>query len=248
MRLGLTEGDGFITNLLTSEDLAKVLDAAGPRPPGKEIVVKVFVCPTEDADFARRTGRAFLGWILNQTPYRAFHDWLGREHVLRESRARFDAGDRASAARALPDELVDALWVHGSTAECRERIAAFALDGVTSVLLYVAPTPGLLSGRDDLVSVLSRLRPDPARTARDPRSVPGGGVWGQLGGQGVPEVGNRKVVRAGAPTRLSQKRPGVSGALVASSRSRYGAVARSPLIRSTSARSRWSGNGVPPAM
>ncbi|MEV8632001.1 LLM class F420-dependent oxidoreductase [Streptosporangium sp. NPDC051023] len=159
VRLGLTEGDGFITNVLTSDDLTQVLQTAGPRPAGKEIVVKVFVCPTEDAEYARRAGRAFLGWILNQPPYRAFHDWLGRAESLDRSRALFDAGDRAAAGQALPDDLVDALWVHGTVAECRRQISRFVQDGVTSVLLYVAPTPGLLSGRDDLASVLSGLRP-----------------------------------------------------------------------------------------
>ncbi|MFI7635841.1 LLM class F420-dependent oxidoreductase [Nonomuraea sp. NPDC049400] len=158
VQLGLSEGDGVITNVLTAADLTQVLDAAGPRPPGKEIVVKVFVCPTDDEDHARSAGRAFLGWILNQAPYRAFHDWLGRGDRLQEARGRFDAGDQQAAGRALPEDLVDALWIHGSPAECHRQIARFAQEGVTSILLYVAPTPELLTGRADLLDVLARLR------------------------------------------------------------------------------------------
>ncbi|MEO3868796.1 hypothetical protein ABGB18_08210 [Nonomuraea sp. B12E4] len=47
---------------------------------------------------------------------------------------------------------------HGSPAECRDRILPFLRDGVTSLLLYVAPTPELLTGRVTLESVLAELR------------------------------------------------------------------------------------------
>ncbi|GAA5037693.1 putative F420-dependent oxidoreductase [Thermocatellispora tengchongensis] len=159
VRLALDEGDGFVTNLLTPADLARVLAEAGPVPEGREIVAKVFVCPTEDVAYARRAGRAFLGWILNQPPYRAFHDRLGRGGVLARSRELFDAGDRRAAGEALPDGLVDDLWLSGPVPELRDRIARYAQPGVTSVLIYVAPTPGLLSGADDLATVLAGLRP-----------------------------------------------------------------------------------------
>ena len=162
VRLGLTEGDGVITNVLGAGDLERVLAEAGPRPPDKEIVVKLFVCPTEDAAHARRTGRAFLGWILNQAPYRAFHDWLGHGDRLAESRALYDSGDGTAAGLALPDDIVDALWIHGSPDQCRRQIARFVQPGVTSVLLFVAPTPELLTGRHALPDVLARLRPDGA--------------------------------------------------------------------------------------
>ncbi|SHK56365.1 probable F420-dependent oxidoreductase, Rv3093c family [Pseudonocardia thermophila] len=155
VRLGLDEGDGVITNILSAADLGAVLAAAGPVPGGKEIVVKVFVCPTEDARFARATGRRFLGWITNQPPYRAFHDWLGRGAQLAASRAAFDAGDIQRAGAAIPDDVVDALWVHGSPDECRARLAAFAQAGVSTVLVYLAPTPEPLP----LAATLSALRP-----------------------------------------------------------------------------------------
>ncbi|MGW0802549.1 LLM class F420-dependent oxidoreductase [Nonomuraea sp. NPDC002799] len=158
VRLSLEEGDGFITNILTAGDLTQVLGTAGPPPPGREIVVKVFVCPTADQVHARNAGRAFLGWILNQAPYRAFHDWLGRGDRLLESRARFDAGDRHGAGAALPDDLVDALWIHGSPADCHRQLRPFLQAGVTSLQLYLAPTPELLTGHIRLEDVLTALR------------------------------------------------------------------------------------------
>ncbi|NDU72998.1 LLM class flavin-dependent oxidoreductase [Actinomadura sp. DSM 109109] len=79
------------------------------------------------------------------TPYRAFHDWLGHGDGLSESRALYDPGDGAAAGPALPDDIVDALWIHGSLDECRRQIARFVQPGVTSGLLFVAPTPELLT-------------------------------------------------------------------------------------------------------
>lgn len=157
-RFALTEADGAITNVLTDRDLHQVLATAGPIPQGKELIVKLFVCPTADAAHARRAGRAFLGWITNQRPYRDFHDWLGRGPLLAESRRHFDAGDHAGAAAAIPDAIVDALWLHGSPAECHEKIKAFVQPGVTTVLLYVLPTPELRAAPDSLAQVLRALR------------------------------------------------------------------------------------------
>ncbi|GLZ09194.1 LLM class F420-dependent oxidoreductase [Actinomadura sp. NBRC 104412] len=161
VRLGLTEGDGVITNVLAAGDLERVLAEAGPLPLDKEFVVKLFVCPTEDTAHARRTGRAFLGWILNQAPYRAFHDWLGHGDRLTESRTLYDSGHGAAAGLALPDDIVDALWIHGSLDECRQRIARFAQPGVTSILLFVAPTPELLKSHHTLPNLLAHLHPSP---------------------------------------------------------------------------------------
>ncbi|MFF7122712.1 LLM class flavin-dependent oxidoreductase [Streptomyces sp. NPDC016566] len=149
------DADGAVLNLLTEEDLPKVLGA--PRP-GKETVLKLFLCPTPDAAHARRAGRNFLGWILNQKPYHAFHEWLGRGELLKESYDRFHAGDRAGAEATLPPELVDALWLHGEPAAVRERIRAHLHPAVTTVVLYIAPTPELARQPGLLPDLLARLR------------------------------------------------------------------------------------------
>ncbi|MFI0898393.1 LLM class F420-dependent oxidoreductase [Streptomyces sp. NPDC020983] len=159
LRLAFAEGDGAITNLLFPWDVPKVLAAVGPQPPGKELVVKVFVCPTADRDHARRTARPFLAWILNREPYRAFHEWLGNGELLRDCHERWAAGDHEGAQRALSDEVVDALYVSGSPEECRERIARYHLPGVTTVQLYVSPPPGQLARPAALLDTFARLGP-----------------------------------------------------------------------------------------
>ncbi|MFE7464113.1 LLM class F420-dependent oxidoreductase [Streptomyces sp. NPDC057499] len=162
------DGDGAVLNLLTADDVPKVIaagraegrvDGVGGRPlPERETVVKLFVCPTRDVAYARGAGRGFLGWILNQKPYHAFHEWLGRGELLKESYEAYLAGDRVGASAALPDGLVDALWLHGEPAALRERIAAFLHPGVTTLLLYVAPTPELYARPDALTGLLAELR------------------------------------------------------------------------------------------
>ncbi|MFI5780864.1 LLM class flavin-dependent oxidoreductase [Nocardia sp. NPDC051570] len=159
LRLAYEEADGAILNLLTDDDVPEVIAAAGGPFPDRETVVKLFVCPTTDADAARRAGRGFLGWILNQEPYQAFHAWRGRGEALRASSELFAAGDRLRAAQALPDELIDRLWLHGSPAELRERILRYLHPGVTTVVLAVALTPELAAAPGGLPRLLAALRP-----------------------------------------------------------------------------------------
>ncbi|MFF0739935.1 LLM class F420-dependent oxidoreductase [Streptomyces sp. NPDC004111] len=164
LRVAYQDGDGAVLNLLTAEDVPRVIEAGRGSAPGegagepKETVVKLFLCPTADVAYARAAGRGFLGWILNQKPYHAFHEWLGRGDLLKESYDRYLLGDRAGAGAALPDSLVDALWLHGEPAALRERIAAYLHPGVTTVLLYVAPTPELHARPEKLGSLLAELR------------------------------------------------------------------------------------------
>ncbi|MEV6406211.1 LLM class F420-dependent oxidoreductase [Streptomyces bobili] len=159
LRLGFREGDGAITNLLFPEDVPKILDAVGPQPPGKELVVKVFVCPTEDTDYAHRATRPFLAWILNREPYRKFHEWLGHGDLLRESHERWADGDADGAQKALSDEVVEKLFISGSPEECREKILRYHRPGVTTIQLYVSLPPETFVSRARVLDTLARLGP-----------------------------------------------------------------------------------------
>ncbi|SBW22582.1 putative F420-dependent oxidoreductase, Rv3093c family [Candidatus Protofrankia californiensis] len=163
LRLGFAEGDGAVTNLLFAHDVPRVVEAAGPRRPGQELVVKVFVAPTTNSAAARAATRPFLGWILNQEPYHAFHQWLGNGDLLADSHARWLAGDRAGAAAALPDAVVDGLFVHGSPEECREQVARYIQPGVTAIQLYVRLPPSAVRDAAAVLDILRNLRPGDTR-------------------------------------------------------------------------------------
>ena len=51
-------------------------------------------------------------------------------------------GDRAAAVRALPDEVIDDLVVHGTPAACHERLAEYERAGVTDLVVRLEPALG----------------------------------------------------------------------------------------------------------
>ncbi|MBV8960713.1 MAG: LLM class F420-dependent oxidoreductase, partial [Actinobacteria bacterium] len=122
LRLGGREGDGAIINWLSADDVKQVAPEVGE---GKEIVARIFVCPTEDVDTARGIGRFAIAAYLNVPVYAAFHEWVGRGDDLKGMWENWKAGDRKAATAAIPDHVIDELIVHGSPAQCREHIARY---------------------------------------------------------------------------------------------------------------------------
>ncbi len=150
LRLAAQQSDGAITNWLAPHDVAKVRAEVGEDT---ELVARIFVCPTEDADAARGLGRLLISSYLTVPVYAAFHDWLGRGDALRPMHEAWAAGDRAGANAAIPDEVVDDLIVHGSPAACVEKVAAYQEAGLTTPVIAVLPTG------DDPAEVVRALAP-----------------------------------------------------------------------------------------
>jgi probable F420-dependent oxidoreductase len=141
LRLAAREADGTIINWLSADDVirvAGVVKAAGGDD-DKEIVCRVFVCPSEDADTVRQAAKFAITAYLNVPVYAAFHDWLGRGPVLKPMWDAWKAGDRKAALAAVPDSLVDELVVHGSPAACRDHIQRYFDNGVTTTSLAIMP-------------------------------------------------------------------------------------------------------------
>ncbi|MGA0863020.1 MAG: LLM class F420-dependent oxidoreductase [Ilumatobacteraceae bacterium] len=141
LRLAAREADGTIINWLSPDDVTRVAqvvrDAAGGAP--KEIVARIFVCPSENAEVVRAGARFAIAAYLNVPVYAAFHAWLGRSDELKGMWDAWKAGDRKAALAAIPDSVVDDLVVHGSPAECREKIKRYFDNGVTTSSLAIMP-------------------------------------------------------------------------------------------------------------
>ena len=124
LRLAGREADGVIINWLSADDVTQVTkvvnDAAGGAD--REVVCRVFVCPSEDADTVRANAKRAIAAYLNVPVYAQFHEWLGRGDVLAPMWEAWKAGDRKQALAVIPDSLVDELIVHGSPAACRAQI------------------------------------------------------------------------------------------------------------------------------
>ena len=136
LRLAGREGDGAIINWLSAEDVRQVVPEVGA---GKEIVARIFCCPSPDAETVRGYARMAIAAYLNVPVYAAFHQWLGREPVLKAMWDAWKARDRKAATAAIPDSVVDELIVHGPPEACREHIARYVENGVTTTALAILP-------------------------------------------------------------------------------------------------------------
>lgn len=139
LRLAGREGDGAIVNWLSAEDVATVAPIVTGQGPDKEIVARIFVAPSEDTETVRTQARFAIAAYVNVPVYRAFHQWLGRTDALQPVWDAWEAGDRAAAVAAIPDEVVDDLVVHGSYEECRAHVQRYVDNGVTTPALAVLP-------------------------------------------------------------------------------------------------------------
>jgi len=146
LRLAGAEADGVIINWLGAEDVPRVLrevhagaEQAGRDPASVEVVCRVFVTVSEDREASRAIARRYIAAYLTVPVYAAFHEWLGRSDLLRPMHAAWNAGDRRAALAAIPDEVVDAVYVVGDAAYCKARIQAYVDAGVQTPLIYPVP-------------------------------------------------------------------------------------------------------------
>jgi probable F420-dependent oxidoreductase len=162
LRLAGREGDGAIINWLSADDVSTVVPLVGAsrtasgRTGGAEIVARIFVCPSEDAEAVRAMGRLAIAAYLNVPVYAAFHEWLGRGDALKGMWENWKAGDRRAAVASIPDEVVDELIVHGSPDACRAHVERYLDNGVTTAALALLPLGG---GVDDARRALRELSP-----------------------------------------------------------------------------------------
>lgn len=136
LHLAADEADGAITNWLSPQDVLKVRAEVGQET---ELIARLFVCVSEDAEKVRELGRWMLASYLTVPVYAAFHDWLGRGETLRPMHEAWAAGDRQAALKAISDEVVDALIVHGDAATCRARIREYVRNGLNTPVLALIP-------------------------------------------------------------------------------------------------------------
>ena len=147
LRLAAREADGAIINWLAPDDVPKVTSVIAEAAGGaeREVVARIFVCPSENTEVVRAGARYAIAAYMNVPVYAAFQEWIGRGELLTDMWAAWKAGDRKAALSAIPDEVVDDLVVHGSPADCRARIQRYFDNGVTTSSLAILPLDPELS-------------------------------------------------------------------------------------------------------
>ena len=139
IRLAAKAADGLMVNWLSAADVQQVTATyrtAGGQGP---IIDRIMVCPNPDADVVRQSVKPLIARYLSVPGYAEFQRWLGRGDALEPMWRAWAAGDRAAAAAAVPDCVVDELVVHGTAEACRDGLAAFAGAGVTVPVVAILP-------------------------------------------------------------------------------------------------------------
>jgi probable F420-dependent oxidoreductase len=148
LRLGGREGDGAIINWLSADDVSTVVPHVKEFGEDKEIVARIFVAVSDDADSVRGAGRFAIAAYLNVPVYQAFHEWLGRSDALGAMWSKWAEGDRGGALESIPDAVVDDLIVHGPPEACREHIQRYVDNGVDTPMPILLPLPGCMPTRE----------------------------------------------------------------------------------------------------
>lgn len=141
LRMAGRESDGAITNWLAPRDVPRVAAAVreGSGGEDRELVARIFVCPSDDAEIVRAGARRAIAAYMNVPVYAAFQEWLGRGEELSGMWAAWKAGDRKQALAEIPDSVVDDLVVHGTPEHCRARIQEYFDNGITTSSLAILP-------------------------------------------------------------------------------------------------------------
>ncbi len=160
LRLAGREGDGAIINWLAPADVSQVAGVVHEAAEGaqREIVARIFVCPSTNAEVVRANARFAIAAYMNVPVYAAYQEWLGRGEQLAGMWGAWKAGDRKAALAAIPDEVVDDLVVHGTPEACRARIDEYFANGVTTSSLALLPLDPSL----DFWSAVRSLAPNQA--------------------------------------------------------------------------------------
>jgi probable F420-dependent oxidoreductase len=163
LRLAAAEADGVILNWLAAGDVPKVSDELKQAKTDFETVARIFVCPTDDVQYARDLGRRMIAGYLTVPAYAEFHRWLGRGEVFDPMWKAWASGDRRGATAAIPDDVVDDLVLHGTPEACREQVAEYVAQGVQTPVIALLPTPELTTGGPSVLrAVLQGLAPTTA--------------------------------------------------------------------------------------
>lgn len=142
LRVAGTVSDGAILNWLSAQDVTRVVPYVHEGGPGRRIAARIFICPTDDPVAARAAAKRLIAGYLTVPGYAEFHRWLGRGPVLAPMWEAWQAGDRRGAVAAVPDEVVDDLFVIGTPEQCAAHVARYVAGGVgIPVLAYVPLDP-----------------------------------------------------------------------------------------------------------
>jgi alkanesulfonate monooxygenase SsuD/methylene tetrahydromethanopterin reductase-like flavin-dependent oxidoreductase (luciferase family) len=151
LALGGAVGDGTFVNFLPLASAERVVSAIAP-PAGHDVVCRFFCIP-RPAEEGLGLARFLFAGYATVPVYEAFFRGLGWGDAIDPMVAAWRAGDRKGAAALAPEELLREIFVFGSPGEMRERLAAFAAAGITTLCLMP------ICGPDELPAFVDGMAP-----------------------------------------------------------------------------------------
>ncbi len=111
--------------------------AAGRDPSAIEVAPFVAIIPMDDVAAARALIKPLVAFYIGGmgTYYHALFCRYGFKENVDHVRELYNSGDRRTAGAAVSDELIDAISICGPTAHCRERMAEWQENGVSTFLM-----------------------------------------------------------------------------------------------------------------
>jgi probable F420-dependent oxidoreductase len=137
LRLAGREADGVVLNWLSPGDTARVVPLVLDGNPDADVVARLFAVTGPDRQAARDFARRQVTAYLNTGVYAAYQRWLGRGPALEAMWDAWQAGDRRGALAAVPDSVIDELFLIGSPAEIRSGVEDYVRAGITIPVLAV---------------------------------------------------------------------------------------------------------------
>jgi len=152
LRLAGEVGDGAWVNFLPLSAAEQVVgevrageQAAGREPGSVDIVCRFFNVPAppeEGLPFVRFMFAAYATVPV----YAEYFRWLGFAEQIDPMVEAWEGGDRKRAVELVPEDLARDVFVFGGPDEQRERLAAFAAKGITTLCLTPIAPPEAVAG------------------------------------------------------------------------------------------------------
>jgi probable F420-dependent oxidoreductase len=143
LELAVERASGAFTNFLPLGGLPKVTAQLKAAPAGFELLCRFFCLPGE-REAVEPLARFMFSSYITVPVYAAFYRWLGYGEQIEPMIEAWESGDRQGAAAAAPWELIEELFIFGSTDQMKERIGAFVTGGITLPILTPITTPDKL--------------------------------------------------------------------------------------------------------
>jgi len=143
LELAVARAQGAFTNFLPLGGLPKVAAQLAEAPADFELLCRFFCIPGE-REQVEPLARFMFSSYITVPVYANFYRWLGYGEQIEPMVAAWESGDRQAAAAAAPWELIEDMFVFGSPAEMKERLAAFVEGGITLPILTPIVTPDKL--------------------------------------------------------------------------------------------------------